>query len=70
MAKKAITGSLKSEDFLDFVAHELGLHLNPENVVVMDNLNIHRRSGMAELIAESGSYSRVFTTLLTRFQSN
>ena len=70
VAKKAITGSMKGEDFLDFVANDLVPQINPGDVVVMDNLNIHKMSGVAEMIAESGSYSRVFTTLLTRIQSN
>jgi len=70
VAKKAMIGSMKSEDFLDFVANDLVPQLKPGDVVVMDNLNIHKREGVAELIANAGARSRVFTTILTRLQSN
>ncbi|MBD2545081.1 MULTISPECIES: transposase [Planktothricoides] len=66
VAKKAIEGSMKGEDFQEFVEPDLVPKLNPGDVVVMDNLNIHKREGIEELIAESGSPSRIFTTLLTR----
>lgn len=55
VAKKAINGDMKGEDFLDFVANDLVPHLNPGDVVVMDNLNIHKMPGVAELIASGGA---------------
>ncbi len=55
VAKKAIIGSMKGEDFLDFVANDLVPQLQPGDVVVMDNLNIHKKSGVAELIASAGA---------------
>ena len=54
VAKKAIEGSMKGEDFQEFVEPDLVPKLNPGDVVVMDNLNIHKREGIEELIASAG----------------
>ena len=55
VAKKAIQGSMKGKDFKDFVEKELVTKLNPGDVVVMDNLNIHKMEGIKELIASAGA---------------
>ena len=51
VAKKAIQGSMKGKDFKEFIEKELVEKLNPGDVVVMDNLNIHK----IELIASAGA---------------
>lgn len=55
VAKKAIQGSMKGKDFNEFVEKELVEKLNPGDVVVMDNLNIHKMEGIEELIASAGA---------------
>ncbi|MBC6475064.1 MAG: transposase, partial [Hormoscilla sp. GM102CHS1] len=51
VAKKAIQGSMKGKDFKEFIEKELVEKLNPGDLVVMDNLNIHK----IELIASAGA---------------
>ena len=55
VAKKAIQGSMKGKDFHDFVKNDLVPKLNPGDVVVMDNLNIHKMEGIEEQIATGGA---------------
>ncbi len=55
VAKKAITGSMKGKDFKEFVAQYLVPKLKPGDVVVMDNLNIHKMEGISELITATGA---------------
>ena len=55
VAKKAIEGSMKGKDFKDFISQYLVPKLKPGNVVVMDNLNIHKIEGIEELITATGA---------------
>ena len=55
VAKKAIKGSMKGKDFHYFVKNDLVPKLNSGDVVVMDNLNIHKMEGISELIASAGA---------------
>lgn len=55
VATKAIQGSMKGKDFKDFVEHDLVPKLNPGDVVIMDNLNIHKMEGIEELINATGA---------------
>ena len=55
VAKKAIQCSMKCKYFKEFIEKELVSKLNPGDVVVMDNLNIHKMEGIEELIASAGA---------------
>ncbi len=55
VAKKAIKGSMKGKDFKDFIEDDLVPKLNPGDVIVMDNLNIHKMEGIEELIVATGA---------------
>jgi len=55
VAKKAIQGSMKGKEFKDFIEHDLVPKLNPGDVIVMDNLNIHKMEGIEELIVATGA---------------
>ena len=55
VAKKAIKGSMKGKEFKDFIEHELVPKLNLGDVIVMDNLNIHKMEGIEELIVATGA---------------
>ena len=55
VATKAIEGSMKGEDFYNFIKTELVPKLRPGHVIVMDNLNIHKMKGIEELVAEKGA---------------
>jgi transposase len=48
-------GSMKGNDFKEFVAQDLVPKLKPGDVVVMDNLNIHKIKGISELITATGA---------------
>lgn len=55
VATKSIPGSMKGKDFRDFIEHDLAPKLNPGDVVIMDNLNIHKMKGIQELITARGA---------------
>jgi transposase len=55
VAKKTIEGSMKGKDFKSFVEQNLVPKLKPGNVVVMDNLKIHKMEGIEELITATGA---------------
>ena len=55
VVKKAIICSMKGKDFKEFVEHDLVPKLNPGDVVVMDNLNIHKMEGIEELIVPTSA---------------
>lgn len=55
VAKRKIEGSMKGKDFKKFVEQDLVPKLKPGDVVVMDNLNIHKMEGIKELITATGA---------------
>lgn len=57
VAKKAIIGSMKGKYFNNFVEYELVTNMYIGDVVVMDNLNIHKMEGIEEIIV--GTAARV-----------
>ncbi|BDT14768.1 transposase [Limnospira platensis NIES-39] len=46
---------MKGKDFQDFIEQDLVPRLNPGDVVVMDNLNIHKMEGIEEMITATGA---------------
>ena len=52
---KKIQGSMKGEDFLNFIKDELVPKLRPEHRVIMDNLNCHKVNGVVQAITERGA---------------
>lgn len=55
LAKKVIEGSMKGEDFYDFIKEELIGNLQAGDVVILDNLNTHHREDIQELIQSVGA---------------
>ncbi len=55
VAKKAIIFSMKGKDFKNFFEYELVPNMNLGDVVVMDNLNIHKMEGIEEIIVGTGA---------------
>ena len=55
LATKIIEGSMKSDDFLEFVRLTLAPKLRLGDVVVMDNLNSHHRQEVREIIESVGA---------------
>jgi putative transposase len=52
---KSLKGSMKKEDFLEFVKVNLAPQLKVGDVVVMDNLNSHHRPEVREMIEAVGA---------------
>jgi transposase len=50
-----LNGALDGESFLAFVEHFLVPELKPGDVVVMDNLSVHKRVGIREAIEAAGA---------------
>ena len=76
---KIIKGSMKKQDFLEFVKTELCPKLNEKKVVIMDNLNRHKAIEVQQMISQTGArllylpvYSPEFTVflLITGYNSN
>jgi hypothetical protein len=57
---KIIKGSMKKQDFLEFVKTELCPELNEKKVVIMDNLNSHKAIEVEQMIIVSAC---VFTRI-------
>ena len=51
----AVTGSIDGDVFLAFVEHFLVPVLKPGDIVVMDNLRVHKVEGVQELIEAAGA---------------
>ena len=51
----AVEGTINGTLFLGFVKHFLAPTLAPGDIVIMDNLSIHKVSGVAETIAAAGA---------------
>jgi transposase len=52
---KIIKGSMKKQDFLEFVKTELCPKLNEKKVVIMDNLNSHKAIEVQQMISQTGA---------------
>jgi len=52
---KMIKGSMKKQDFLEFVKTELCPRLNEKKVVIMDNLNSHKTAEVRQMIGQTGA---------------
>jgi transposase len=46
---------MKGKDFKEFVEQDMVTKLKPGDVVVMDNLNIHKIEGIEKLITATGA---------------
>ena len=55
VAIKGLKGSMKKEDFLEFVKVNLAPQLKVSDVVIMDNLNSHHRPEVREMIEAVGA---------------
>lgn len=55
LAHETVNGSMKGQDFLEFVSQKLVPKLWPGAVVVMDNLPAHKVTGVAEAIEKVGA---------------
>lgn len=55
VAMKTLEGSMKKDDFLEFIKVDLVPKLKPGDVVVMDNLNTHRRPEVSAMIEAVGA---------------
>jgi transposase len=54
VATKTIEGSMKGEDFHEFIEKELMPHLREGPVIVMDNLRAHKMEKIEKLVASKG----------------
>jgi len=54
-ALRQVEGFVDGEEFQRFLREDLGLNLNPGDIVVMDGPSIHRVAGVAEVLAERGA---------------
>lgn len=50
-----IEGTVDGDVFLEYLQHVLVPTLNPGDVVVMDNLSVHKVDGVEALVAEAGA---------------
>ena len=55
VATQTLEGSMKKEDFLQFIKLDLLPKLKKGDVVVMDNLNYHHREEVQEMIESVGA---------------
>lgn len=55
VTQKILEGSMKKENFLEFIKVNLVPNLEAEDVVVMDNLNSHHRKEVKEMIESVGA---------------
>lgn len=55
VATQTLEGSMKKEDFLQFIKLDLLPKLKKGDVVVMDNLNSHHREEVQEMIESVGA---------------
>ena len=65
---KIIKGSMKEQDFLEFVKTELCPKLNEKKVVIMDNLNSHKAIEVQQMISQTGA--RFLILLLNSYFSS
>jgi transposase len=50
-APTVVDGALNGELFVEYVRKQLAPHLRPGDILVMDNLQTHKTSGVAEAVA-------------------
>jgi transposase len=62
LAKKAIIRSMKGKKINNFVEYELVPNMYIGDVVVMDNLNIHKMEGIEEIIVGTGARVEYLST--------
>lgn len=54
-ALRRVEGYVDGDEFISFLREDLGPHLNPGDIVVMDGPSIHKVAGVAEALAERGA---------------
>jgi len=54
-ALRRVEGYVNGDEFVAFLREDLGPHLQPGDLVVMDGPRIHRVAGVAEALAERGA---------------
>ena len=54
-ALKTIQGYVNGDQFVAFLREDLGPHLNPGDIVVMDSPSLHKVEGVKEALAERGA---------------
>jgi transposase len=52
---KRLEGALSGPTFIRWIREDLGPHLQPGDLVVMDNLRAHKVEGVVEALAEAGA---------------
>lgn len=55
MVHKEITGSLNGAAFLEYIQNDLAPTLKQGDIVIMDNLRVHKVAGVREAIEEKGA---------------
>src|SRR5580698_2137173 len=69
-APLAIDGAINGELFLAYVEQVLVPTLKPGDVVIMDNLRVHKMVGVREAIEAAGREAAVHSTLQPRLEPN
>ncbi len=54
-ALRRVEGYVDGDEFISFLREDLGPHLNPGDIVIMDGPSIHKVAGVAEALAERGA---------------
>jgi transposase len=54
-ALREVEGYVNGDVFVSFLREDLGPHLNPGDIVIMDGPSIHKVAGVAEALAERGA---------------
>ena len=55
MIHKEITGALNGATFLEYIRNDLAPTLKPGDIVIMDNLRVHKVNGVRQAIEDKGA---------------
>ena len=55
MVHKEITGALNGATFLEYIRNDLSPTLKPGDIVIMDNLKVHKVNGVRQAIEQKGA---------------